>query len=94
VRSWNSLRVMVCSADDCVEGVQIKELGMQVGDDLEMALGGMNSLQAVSEEEWHEEVAQFSPKQLVEATFQRLFPDSFLYALPVWNHKVCSSHAP
>ena len=94
MRRWHGLRVMMCSADGCLERAQVKDLGMQVGDDLEMALGGMSSLQAVSEEEWHEEVAQLSPKQLVEATFQRLFPDSFLYALPIWNHKVSSSHAP
>ena len=60
----------------------------QVGNDVEQGLGSMASLQAVSEEEWHEEVANLSPKELVEATFQRLFPDSFLYALPVWKHKV------
>ena len=61
---------------------------IQVGSDVEQGLGSMASLQAVSEEEWHEEVANLSPKQLVEATFQRLFPESFLYALPVWKHKV------
>lgn len=63
----------------------------QAGSDLEMALGTMASMQATTEDEWHEEVAQLSPKQLVEATFQRLFPDSFLYVLPVWKHKVRSS---
>ena len=62
----------------------------QAGSDLEMALGTMASMQA-TEDEWHEEVAQLSPKQLVEVTFQRLFPDSFLYVLPVWKHKVRSS---
>lgn len=60
----------------------------QVSSNLEMQLGSMASLQAVSEEEWHEEVAHLSPRELVEATFQRLLPDSFLYALPVWKHKV------
>jgi hypothetical protein len=63
----------------------------QAGSDVEMALGTMASLRATTEDEWHEEVAQLSPKELVEATFQRLFPDSFLYALPVWKHKV---HSP
>ncbi len=52
------------------------------------SLASLASLQTVSEEEWHEEVVTLSPEQLVEATFKRLFPDSFLYALPVWKHKV------
>ena len=52
------------------------------------SLASLASLQTVSEEEWHEEVVNLSPEQLVEATFKRLFPDSFLYALPVWKHKV------
>ena len=65
----------------------------QVGTDVEQGLGSMASLQAVSEEEWHEEVANLSPKELVEATFQRLFPGSFLYALPIWKHKVVPLHA-
>ena len=65
---------------------------VQVGTDVEQGLGSMASLQAVSEEEWHEEVANLSPKELVEATFQRLFPGSFLYALPIWKHKVAPLH--
>ena len=64
----------------------------QVGSDVEQGLGSMASLQAVSEEEWHEEVANLSPKELVEATFQRLFPGTFLYALPIWKHKVVLLH--
>ena len=63
----------------------------QVGSDVETglsSLASLASLQTVSEEEWHEEVVTLSPEQLVEATFKRLFPDSFLYALPVWEHKV------
>jgi hypothetical protein len=40
------------------------------------------------EESWYEEAVTLTPSQLVEATFQRLFPGSFLYALPVWKHKV------
>ncbi len=52
------------------------------------SLASLASLQTVSEEEWHDEVINLSPEQLVEATFKRLFPDSFLYALPVWKHKV------
>lgn len=52
------------------------------------SLASLASLQTVSEEEWHEEVVTLSPEQLVEATFKRLFPDSFLYALPIWKHKV------
>ena len=55
---------------------------------METGLGSMASLQAVSEEEWHDEVATLSPQQLVEATFRRLFPDTFLYALPIWKHRV------
>ncbi|CAL8472023.1 g11565 [Coccomyxa elongata] len=42
---------------------------------------------SVGEESWHEEVASLTPTQLVEATFRRLFPDTFQYALPVWKHK-------
>ena len=68
-----------------------RALWAQVGSDMETglsSLASLASLQAVSEEEWHEEVASLSPEQLVEATFKRLFPDSFLYALPIWKHKV------
>ena len=43
---------------------------------------------SLEEESWHEEVASLTPTQLVEATFRRLFPDTFQYALPVWKHKV------
>ena len=43
---------------------------------------------AAEEESWHSEAASLTRLQLVEATFQRLFPDAFLYALPVWKHKV------
>ena len=73
---------------------QVADLGTraQVGNDVEQGLGSMASLQAVSEEEWHEEVANLSPKELVEATFQRLFPGTFLYALPIWKHKVVLLH--
>ena len=39
-------------------------------------------------EPWWEQAGTLTPLQLVEATFQRLFPGSFLYALPVWPHKV------
>ena len=46
----------------------------QVGSDVEQGLGSMASLQAVSEEEWHEEVANLSPKELVEATFPAPVP--------------------
>ncbi|CAK0783273.1 hypothetical protein CVIRNUC_006472 [Coccomyxa viridis] len=75
--------------------VEMKKIGTgvdamsppKVGSDVEQGLGSMASLQAVSEEEWHEEVANLSPQELVEATFQRLFPGTFLYALPIWKHK-------
>jgi hypothetical protein len=46
------------------------------------------SMMSAGEESWHEEVATLTPTQLVEATFRRLFPDTFQYALPVWKHKV------
>ncbi|EIE23620.1 hypothetical protein COCSUDRAFT_63147 [Coccomyxa subellipsoidea C-169] len=45
------------------------------------------SMMSAGEESWHEEVATLTPTQLVEATFRRLFPDTFQYALPVWPHK-------
>jgi hypothetical protein len=48
------------------------------------------SLRSAGEESWHEEVATLTPLQLVEATFRRLFPETFQYALPVWRHKVCA----
>jgi hypothetical protein len=35
-----------------------------------------------------EEVECIGPQQLVERTFRNLFPDSFLYAVPVYKHKV------
>lgn len=47
----------------------------------------MGAAEAAAEEPWHSEAASFTRLQLVEATFQRLFPEAFLYALPVWKHK-------
>lgn len=46
------------------------------------------TMRSAGEESWHEEVATLTPLQLVEATFRRLFPHTFQYALPVWRHKV------
>ena len=64
----------------------IVSFALQPGQDIEKGYRLKNS----GEEVWKDEVTTLDPLELVEATFQRLFPDTFQYALPVKNHKVCS----